>query len=531
MAYLVLARKYRPTTFAEVAGQEVVTGVLRGAIEEQRVGHAYLFCGPRGTGKTTTARILAKALNCERGPTADPCGECPRCLGAAAGTEVDIVEIDAASHTGVDHIRELRDQAAYAPMLARHKIYIVDEVHMLSKPAFNALLKTLEEPPPHVKFLFATTEPHKLLDTFLSRCQIMRLAPITEQTIVARLEEIVALEGVQPGPGVLEEVARRARGGMRDALSTTDQLLAMAGERPTLEDLARLGGEGGLAEIDRLLTHVEEGRRAELLSALPEREGGEAQLLSAVLDHLRQCLLAGLCGEASPLLEGGETARTILISRARRLGSERLQLWLTELLAARERMRLLAGQERLVLEMALLELARGDVGMPLAELAERLAALESRLEAGGVRAAPAAPVTSAVPVTPAASPRPAAPAAPAASAAATAGAGPRSVQETWKRFLQELEKRAGSLSEALERTGHLAEIGERRAIVRLQRTRDADRRLLAGERSLRACRDALSKVVGRELEVVLEDASRTPPADPFTQSVADLFGGRIEETQ
>ena len=169
MSYLVLARKYRPRTFREVIGQEAVTTLLTGAIAEGRIGHAYLFAGPRGTGKTTTARIFAKCLNCENGPTADPCGTCERCVAADEGTEVDVIELDAASHTGVDTIRELRDEVAYAPMRARRKVYIIDEVHMLSKAAFNALLKTLEEPPPHVVFLFATTEPHKVLDTILSR--------------------------------------------------------------------------------------------------------------------------------------------------------------------------------------------------------------------------------------------------------------------------------------------------------------------------------------------------------------------------
>src|SRR6185295_14423671 len=158
MTYLVLARKYRPRVFSDVVGQEVATATLRGAIAEGRIGHAYLFCGPRGTGKTTTARIFAKALNCEKGPAPDPCGTCERCLAADSGSEIDIIEVDAASHTGVDYVREMREQAAYMPLRARFKIYLIDEVHMLSKGAFNALLKTLEEPPPHVKFLFATTE-------------------------------------------------------------------------------------------------------------------------------------------------------------------------------------------------------------------------------------------------------------------------------------------------------------------------------------------------------------------------------------
>ena len=304
MTYLVLARKYRPGTFDEVVGQSVTTGVLRGALEDGRVGHAYLFCGPRGTGKTTTARIFAKALNCEHGPTVKPCGTCERCVAADRGAEADIIEIDAASNTGVDNIRDLRDQAAYAPMRARFKVYIIDEVHMLSKGAFNALLKTLEEPPPHVKFLFATTEPHKVPDTVLSRCQVLRLDAISEIEIARRLEEVATAEQLTVGEGVLREVARRARGGMRDALSLLDQLIALVGESPQLEDVGRLGGELGPREIDHLLSLVEDSDRAGLMTALSEGGGSESELLEGLLEHLRTCAVVGLCGADTPLLNG-----------------------------------------------------------------------------------------------------------------------------------------------------------------------------------------------------------------------------------
>ena len=275
MSYLVLARKYRPRTFAEVAGQDVVTRTLRGAIAEDRVGHAYLFFGPRGTGKTTSARLFAKALNCEQGPTDEPCGTCARCQAYDSGTEADLIEIDAASNTSVDHVRGLRDQASYVPLAARFKVFLIDEVHMLSKSAFNALLKTLEEPPPHVKFLFATTELHKVPDTVVSRCQVLRLSALSESEIKARLEEVFAAEQIEAEDGVTAQIARLARGGMRDALSLADQLLAQVGRSPRLADTERLAGEGTNEAVEAVLNAILAADPPGLLAALPAREGEE----------------------------------------------------------------------------------------------------------------------------------------------------------------------------------------------------------------------------------------------------------------
>ena len=385
MSYLVLARKYRPRTFAEVAGQELLTKTLQGAISEGRVGHAYLFTGPRGTGKTTSARIFAKALNCERGPCVDPCGECERCLSVDSGADVDVVEIDAASNTGVENIRDLREQAAYTPMRARFKVFIIDEVHMLSKGAFNALLKTLEEPPAHVKFLFATTELNKVPDTILSRCQVLRLALFREEVIAARLTQILILEKVRAGQGVVEGLARLARGSMRDALSIADQLLALVGDEPTALDVARLAGASAASHVEELIEALllRDGARA--LETLGPAEGGESEWLSAILRDLRGALLIQVCRDDSTLTGDFAADRERLTRIGATLGPARLQLWMEELLAARERIENVPSLARTVLELTLLELCRDENSVPLALLVQRLAAMEQRLASASAR--------------------------------------------------------------------------------------------------------------------------------------------------
>ncbi|HJM56097.1 MAG: DNA polymerase III, subunit gamma and tau [Planctomycetes bacterium] len=545
MSYLVLARKYRPRTFAEVAGQSNVTRVLCGAIREGRIGHSYLFTGPRGTGKTTSARLLAKALNCEQGPAEEPCGTCERCLALDAGSEVDVIEIDAATHTGVDHIRDLRDQASYVPVRARHKIYIVDEVHMLSTGAFNALLKTLEEPPAHVKFLFATTELHKVPDTILSRCQVLHLTPLPADVIAKRLDEVFNLEGVEAEVGVSAELARRARGGMRDALSLADQLLALVGDTPTLEDCGRLSGENSAQAAEAVVDCILEGDQAGLLRALPSQEGRETEFVAGVLEHLRACLMAALCGGSGPpgpLLPADPEQVAALAARGKTIGARRMELMLQDLLHARERMRLLPSHRRLILEVTLLELSHPESTVDLGQLSTRLESLESRLGSAPLPAASPAFDPGQVQSSTAEAPSPSQPdeAAPvvlqpqappphADSTSRVSRASSGSAADVWKAFLAELQSVSPSLHAIVLKRGNLESYRSNRAVVKLAGLIPDEAALIAERRNQKLVNKAFSSSAGKEVQVDFEDTAQTRPGsqDPFTEEIARSFEGRI----
>ncbi|MEO6137552.1 MAG: DNA polymerase III subunit gamma/tau [Luteimonas sp.] len=275
MSYLVLARKWRPKRFAELVGQEHVVRALTNALDSGRVHHAFLFSGTRGVGKTTIARIFAKSLNCERGTSAEPCGECNSCRDIDAGRFMDLLEIDAASNTGVDDVREVIENAQYMPSRGRVKVYLIDEVHMLSKPAFNALLKTLEEPPGHVKFLLATTDPQKLPVTVLSRCLQFNLKRLDEQQIGGQIDMILRAEGIAVEPGAIRQLAKAADGSLRDGLSLLDQAIAYAGAGATLTDTA----------VGEMLGTVDRSRVAALLTALG---GGDGEMLLSEIAALAE---------------------------------------------------------------------------------------------------------------------------------------------------------------------------------------------------------------------------------------------------
>src|SRR5690349_14488868 len=294
MAYQVIARKYRPQRFEDVVGQEHVTETLTHAIEQKRIAHAYLFCGPRGTGKTTIARIFAKCLNCTNGPKVDFDDDDPRCEEIAQGRSLDVLEIDGASNNGVEQVRELRETCKYAPASARFKIYIIDEVHMLSTAAFNALLKTLEEPPEHVKFMFATTDPEKVLPTILSRCQRFDLRRIPAALIAKHLEVIAKKEKVKIAPAALYAIARGAEGAMRDAESTLDQLISFCGEKIEEADVLSMFGLTAQKQLIELARAILAGEVEGALRQLNELAGhGKdlGRLLTDLLNYFRNLLI------------------------------------------------------------------------------------------------------------------------------------------------------------------------------------------------------------------------------------------------
>jgi DNA polymerase-3 subunit gamma/tau len=373
--YTVLARRYRPQGFADLVGQEPVAQALTNALASGRVAHAYLFTGARGVGKTSTARILAKCLNCVKGPTATPCNECENCRAIATGDDVDVLEIDGASNNGVDEVRELRGNVQYRPSRSRFKIYVIDEVHMLSKAAFNALLKTLEEPPPHVKFIFATTEVEKIPITILSRCQRFDFAGIGTPRIVQRLREIVAGEGMQADDEALELIARRAGGSMRDAQSLLDQLLAFGGERLTVDQVHHLLGTASddrVAELAAAALQGDPRRALELLGKAADDGLQLGELLDQLTGWWRDLMLVNGAGPDAPGLNVTSKHRPTLVEQAGKLSLDTILAGLDILSATKARMRT-SSHGRVLFEMALVRLGRLEDLVALSQLAQTMA--------------------------------------------------------------------------------------------------------------------------------------------------------------
>lgn len=388
-----LYRKYRPSTFDDVVGQEHIERTLKNALEQEKVSHAYLFCGPRGTGKTTMARILAKALLCEKAPTIEPDGTCEECQAIAAGTHPDVYELDAASRTGVENVREeIINRVHYAPTRGSYKIYIIDEVHMLSTAAFNALLKTLEEPPTHVVFILCTTDPQKVPDTIHSRCQRFDFHRLSVDEIVARLGAVCVQEDVEFEPEALELIAHQAEGGMRNALTSLEQLAAFGEGRVTLEGAHRILGSldnEGLSEIVQALGRRDAAACFTWVSRYVETGADVAQFVQELAEHMRNLYLLSLT-DADVEISASTSARASMESELELFGTERLSRTLSVLGDLMKELRATTNS-RLAFEIALTRLLRPESDLTMESLAERLEELELKMlsmPAGVVQAAP-----------------------------------------------------------------------------------------------------------------------------------------------
>ncbi len=357
--YTVLARRFRPQTFDEVVGQERIGQALRNAIASDRVAHAYLFTGARGVGKTSTARIFAKALNCPQVHDAVPCNECEVCESIAAGSDVDVLEIDGASNRGIDDIRSLRANVNVKSMRSPYKVYIIDEVHMLTKEAFNALLKTLEEPPPRVKFIFCTTEPNKVPDTILSRCQRFDFGTIASDSIKGRLASIATSEGVEVADDALDLIARRAAGSMRDSQSLFDQLLAFGGEKITATDVHQLLGTASDDRLVALIDAIIERRRDIAMEQLDSslREGVQISSFSdQLLHYLRDLLVVAVGADDVTLQSVGEAQRSGLSEQAKVWGLHTITAAMQILSETKSRMQRV-NYDRALMELAVIRLS------------------------------------------------------------------------------------------------------------------------------------------------------------------------------
>ena len=395
MAYVSLYRKYRPQTFHDIVGQDHVTGTLVNAIQTGQVHHAMLFCGTRGTGKTSTARVLAKALNCVRGPTPEPCNVCDACVSITDGTNLDVTEIDAASHGSVDDARDLREKASYAPAAARFKVYIIDEAHMVTTQGFNAMLKVLEEPPEHVRFIFCTTEPHKVIEAIRSRCQRHDFRRIRTAALVQDFARICEAEGVDIEPAALELVARAADGSHRDGLSRLDQVLTFAGPKVTLADVAQVLGALPVELRFDLAEALAAHRVADVLACV-ERvvDAGHDlhQFTREALEHLRDLYVLRVAPSSTTLVDVTAETRERLAAQAERFGPGELGRMVTIVGDLYLDLRT-ATDQRLVVEVGLARAAMPEASLDAEALLARIERLERRLSIAGAEgpAPPAAP--------------------------------------------------------------------------------------------------------------------------------------------
>jgi DNA polymerase-3 subunit gamma/tau len=507
-----LYRKYRPQSFEEVVGQEAVVRTLSNAIATEAVRQAYLFAGPRGTGKTSMARILAKCLNCAQGPTTTPDGTCHACRAIAAGTSLDVIEMDAASQRGIDDIREIRDRVVLQPVEGRYKVYILDEAHQLTDAAWNALLKLIEEPPPHLVFVFCTTDLSKVLPTVRSRCQTFVFQRPRLQDLVKVLRQIADAEGVDAPDQALALVARSGRGAYRDAVSTLDQLASATGNTVTVQSVLELLGtveEEALFRICDLVIDRDTAGALTYLEELAERGHDLGRLILDLIEHLRQIMLAQHLGDVPEAAATSEEARERLKAQANQL-EEATVLRLVDLLAVAVDDMRQGGDPRLPLELALVKVTRPASDLSRESIAFRL----ERLEQGTAPATPTPPPPA--PRTTAEEPVPQPESVPVPVPVGAPGLELSQLQEAWARtVLPAVEERGGIPTASLLREAHPAELSGDTLTLEFPPSAQFHLDLARDSKNADLLADALYDVTGRRLELVFElgEARETPPAD------------------
>ncbi|MBI5141826.1 MAG: DNA polymerase III subunit gamma/tau [Nitrospirae bacterium] len=557
MSYLVLARKWRPLFFEELVGQEAVIRTLQNALRQGRVAHAYVFSGPRGVGKTTTARILSRALNCQKGPTPQPCGKCPNCIAITEGSAVDVIEIDGASNRGINEIRELREGVRYAPSSGRYKVYIIDEVHMLTKEAFNALLKTLEEPPPHVVFVFATTSPKNIPITVLSRCQHLNFRRVPKARIMEHLSYICGQEKATITPGALEMIARVAEGSVRDSLTVLDQAMAFSTDirDDVLQTMLGLPERSVLFGIAGMLLG---GNRAGLLDYVNTLadEGGDLRTFPRELVTMfRNLLIVRVAERPASLLELPDDEIEELKALADRSSSEELMLMLNEFLKLEGDIRAVTNP-RYLLELSFIRATFFKGAASIDTIIERLEAglpeasqlpislppsLPHPLPARPVAAPPSKPVaqpSAAKPEPPAPEPPAPPPAVSENIAAYTAAGG----GDLWQKIIDAIDAKNHRLASML---GHGRLAGMNEIALTIAFDTASDFYLKSARRSIDDIEALIAAIIGRRLRVELvagegiaEDA-RPKPAEvkgeilkePVVQKVIDLFDARVVDVR